>query len=154
MLGANGEPYSPRHLRSVAAELIARESAGLRYGFLMETAGQRHDEDDAGFFRRLELDNRVDAYFVILPARAKVLGTVFEGGLLVRDFHFGRDPRIVLFVEARLLDSGFDGRFEFVAKGKRTRYLRSLVARAQSVIRWADVEGLFESIVAWSRTDP
>jgi hypothetical protein len=137
-----------------AAEVIGRDSSGKRSGIIMDSADQRPREDDATFFRRLEIDHRVDAYFVFLPARAKVLGTVFEGGMLIRDFQFGRNPRIVLFVEAHLLAPDWRGGFEFVAKGKRTRYLRSLIARTHSVIRWTEADELLSSVVALAGADP
>jgi hypothetical protein len=49
----------------------------------MDPSGQRPAEDSADFFRRPEVENFEDAYFTVLPARAKVLGTIFEGGMLV-----------------------------------------------------------------------
>jgi len=154
ILGTTAEPYNPRHLRMAAVELIARVSSSQRLGIVMDPTEQHPGEDNANFFRRLEVDHLVDAYFLILPSRSKVLGTVFEGGMLVRDFQFGRNPKIVLFIEARLLGPDLAGGFEFIAKGKRTRYLRSLLARAQYVIRWSEIEELLASVTALAMADP
>ena len=154
LMGPSSSPYQPRHLRVAAASLLAKDSGGRRLGFVMDPSVQRPAEDEADLFRRLELEHRVDAYFIVLPARTKVLGTVFEGGMLVRDFHFGRNPRIVLFVEESVIESDGRGRFEFIAKGKRTRYLRSLVTRAEHVVVWRGVERLLASIVDAADADP
>jgi len=120
----------------------------------MDPARQRSGEDDADFFRRLEIVEGVDAYFIILPSRAKLLGTIFEGGMLVRDFHYGRAPSLTLFVERPLIAADGRGGFEFVARGKRTRYLRSLVGRAHHVQIWETVEELLASILDRADADP
>lgn len=88
-LGARREPFTPNHLRQLLAERIAAASEGTVAGLVMDPVDQRPGEDDADFFQRLE--QGVKAYMVILPARAKVLGTIFEGGLLVRDKMRRRD---------------------------------------------------------------
>lgn len=56
---------------------------------VMQPADQLPGEDEADFFARLEAEYAVDAYFVIIPLNAKVLGTICEGGMLVRDFKWG-----------------------------------------------------------------
>lgn len=154
LLGRSSTPYQPRDLRRAAALLIAKDSDGRRLGFVMDPSEQRPGEDEADFFRRLEVEHLVDAYFIILPDRAKVLGTVFEGGMLVRDFHFGRSPRIVLFAEDSVIKSDGRGAFEFVSKGRRTRYLRSLATRAEHVVVWRGLERLFASILDLADADP
>jgi len=154
VLGSLSGPYQPRHLRLAAASMLAEDSGRRRTGVVMDPSSQWPGEDEADFFRRLEVECLVDAYFIVLPARAKLLGTVFEGGMLVRDFHFGRNPKIVLFVEESVIQPDARGRFEFVAKGKRTRYLRSLVIRAEHVVVWNRVERLLASIVDYADLDP
>ncbi len=94
---------------------------------------RRAGELDADLFRRLELEALVDAYFFVFALRAKVLGTVFEGGMLLRDFHLGGHPRIYLFIERGFAALRRDGSVEFTATGKRTRYLESLAAHAKHV---------------------
>ncbi len=144
---------TPHRLRLALRAAIAKESGGSRAGIVMERQDQAPGEDDAEFFRRLELAEAVDSYFVILPARAKVIGTVFEGGMLRRDFHHGLHPRIVLFLEKGVAFEKAGGRWEFQVKGKRTRYLESLAARATHVAIWVDLDDLLEQVLQRARFD-
>lgn len=152
LLGERPNPFTPRHLRLAAAAGIARRSGGGRRGFVMRSEEQRPGESDARFFRRLEVENEVDSYFIVLPLHAKLYGTVFEGGMLVRDSLFGRDPSIVLFIESGFAkDTGADG-LVFLAKGKRTRYLRDLVAAAEHAELWETYEDLMDAVSTWAES--
>jgi hypothetical protein len=120
---------------------------------MMRRQDQAAAEDDADFFGRLEVSEAVDAYFIILPRQAKVLGTVFEGGMLRRDFHYGVRPRIVLFLEAGTAEFDARSRWVFQVPGKRTRYLESLAARAEHVVVWADLDELMDQVLWWASVD-
>jgi len=110
-------------------------------------------ESDADLFRRIEVSSGVDAYFIVLPLRTKVLGTVFEGGMLQRDFHYGRRPRIALFMEEGTARADHQGHWGFLTKGKRTRYLESLADRSEHVGLWADFDDLLDQVLAWAEVD-
>jgi hypothetical protein len=114
-------PFNPKLLRLALAKLIHQESAGRVAGLVMDPAYQRPEESDSDFFRRLELENRVESYIVIVPSRAKLLGTLFEGGMLIRDFHHGDHPRIAFYPESSMVKISMAGSVEFVEKGNRTR---------------------------------
>ncbi len=146
-------PLTPNGLRLQLAEAIRLDSGRARRALVMGRDERAPGEDDADFFRRLELANRVDAYFVILPLRAKVLGTVFEGGMLRRDFHHGLSPRIFLFLERGIAEVDPQGRWTFKEKGKRTRYLESLAVRSEHIAVWADVGDLFDQVLRWAAVD-
>ena len=118
----------------------------------MRSEQQRPGESDARFFRRLEVENEVDAYFILLPLHAKLYGTVFEGGMLVRDSLFGRDPSIVLFIESGFAEGDAAGGLVFQAKGKRTRYLRDLVAAAEHAEFWQTYEDLMDAVSTWAES--
>lgn len=106
-------------------------------------------EGVADLFRRIEVEEKVDAYFVLVPLRTKVLGTVFEGGMLQRDFHYGRSPRIVLFLERGFAKED-GGAYTFTVKGKRTRYLESLAEGAEHVLFWDSYEELLDAVATWA----
>lgn len=109
----------------------------------MDRDDQQPGELDGDFFHRLEVDLNIQYYFVILPPRCKVLGTVFEGGMLERDFHWGGHPKITVFLHESIIEpSDHAGSFEFREKGKRTRYMESVVARAENVVVWAHPDAL------------
>ena len=112
----------------------------------------RTGEGPADFFRRLEVEARIDAYFFIVPLRAKVLGTVFEGGMLQRDFHYGRPPRVAMFLQRGFARESKGG-LTFTAKGKRTRYLESLAAEAEHVALWDSFDELLELVGVWAEVD-
>ncbi|MDG7006389.1 MAG: hypothetical protein JRM86_05585 [Nitrososphaerota archaeon] len=113
----------------------------------MDPRLQHPGEDDADFFERLEGDPELVAYFFIVPAKAKVVGTVFEEGMLRRDFKYGKLPRIVLFLEAGTVRSLSGGTFEFVEHGKRARYLRSFARKAEHVEIWNSLDDLKEAVL-------
>lgn len=116
----------------------------------MESEGQCDGETDGAYFHRIEQEHRIGHYFLILPPGCKVLGTVFEGGMLERDFHWGRDPAIVLFLH-RSIAQVDGGRITFVEQGKRTRYLESVASRAHDVVFWETVEELERHALKRSR---
>lgn len=144
LLGQGPRPYTPLHLRRAAAVSIERESGGLIRGVIMDRADQKPGEPDDEFFHRLEVQHNIAAYYITFPLPAKVLGTVFEGGMLVRDFHHGQRPHIVLLLQAGFAAEDTEGNVTFTAKGKRTDYLRSLVKRAQRHLFWHTEEELVE----------
>lgn len=113
----------------------------------MDPDDQRDDESDGDFFRRLEDEHDVDAYFIVFPTRTKVLGTIFEGGMLERDFHYGQNPSVLLFLEDGFAKRQAPGTYTFTAKGKRTRYLETLAERAHHVEFWETFEELSDAIV-------
>jgi hypothetical protein len=113
----------------------------------MDPRDQLPDEDDVEFFERLEGTPGLAAYYFIVPARAKVVGTVFEEGMLRRDFKYGGHPRIVLFIEAQTVKRLDGGTFEFTEKGKRSRYLRSVVRKAEHVEFWETFDDLREAVL-------
>lgn len=152
LLGERPDAFTPRHLRLAAAAWIERKSGGGRRGFVMLSEEQRPGEPDARFFRRLEVENEVDAYFILLPLHAKLYGTVFEGGMLVRDSLFGRDPSIVLFIESGFAEADGAGGFVFLVKGKRTRYPRGLVAAAEHAELWETYEDLLDAVATWAES--
>ena len=143
-------PFTPKALRLQAAACIARASRGEILGLVMDPKAQRPDEDDAAFFHRLETEHAIETYFIIVPLQTKVLGTVFEGGMLVRDFQWGRTPRIVLFVQDGFAEEDEDGGFVFTEAGKRTRYLESLANRAHHVQKWDTFETRMDVIQEWA----
>ncbi len=113
----------------------------------MDPRLQRPGEDDTDLFERLEGDPELEAYYFIMPAKAKVVGTVFEEGMLRRDFKYGRNPRISLFLEASTVKSLPGGGVEFVEKGKRARYLRSFSRKAEHVEFWSSLDDLKEAVL-------
>lgn len=139
--------FQPKLLRVALAVLIEKGSNGQVGTVVMDPSDQRKGEPDDDFFRRLEVENDVDAYFVIVPARTKVMGTIFEEGMLVRDFHFGRDPFVALFPEASTVKLPDDGSIEFVERGKRTQYLKSVARHAKHVDPWEGLEDLRERVL-------
>ncbi len=150
--GAVG-PFTPRILRLALSALIERESEGRCRAVIMGPADQWEGEDEADFFHRIELERKVDAYFFIVPARCKVLGTIFEEGMLVRDFQRGRAPLIVLFPKDRTFKESEDGSVMFVEKEKRTQYLRSLARKAVHVQPWGSLEELRDAVLQWALLD-
>lgn len=146
------DPFSPKHLRQAAASLIEDEAPNRR-GIVMDPADQHEGESDGDVFHRLEQEHDVDAYFVIVPMQTKVLGTIFEGGMLERDFHYGMNPSIVLFLEEGFAEDFGGGVYRFTAKGKRTRYLESLAERAHHVHVWDSFEGLIDAVLEWAMAD-
>jgi hypothetical protein len=82
-----------------------------------------------------------------------VLGTVFEGGMLVRDKQRGFDPRVAFFPQKGFARQHEDGSVSFdapAAKGKRTQYLKSICNAAQHVELWDQPEDLLPRLVARS----
>lgn len=144
-------PYQPKDLRVHLARMISEED-GTRRGVVMDPAHQRPDEPPGEFFRRLELEHSVDAYCIIVPHATKVLGTVFEGGMLERDFHYGQNPRILLLLDRRFAVE-HRGVVRFTAEGKRTRYLESLASRAHHVAFWDEPEDLVDLVLEWTFSD-
>lgn len=147
------DSFTPKHLREAAAAILEDEDP-TRQGVVMDPEAQEEGESDGEFFHRLEDEHDVDAYFVIVPMRTKVLGTVFEGGMLERDFHYGRNPTVLLFLEEGFARNEGDGAYTFIAKGKRTRYLESIAERAHHVHLWETLEGLIDAVLAWAFVDP
>ena len=141
------EPFTPKEFRLHAAEAIREESGGAVMGVVMDERLRKPGVvgNDA-LFAQIEEDYPVERYFVVVPADAKVLGTVFEGGMLVRDFKWGGNPEIVLFLEDRFLEEDEDGTAQW-AKGKRTRYLDDLLRHAHHVATWSTLEEALDLIV-------
>lgn len=148
-LGHAPDEFTPKHLREAAAALIEDEDPS-RQGVVMDPDDQEEGESDGDFFHRLETEHDVDAYFIVVPTRTKVLGTVFEGGMLERDFHYGRNPTVLLFLEEGFARHEGQGTYRFKAKGKRTRYLETLAERAHHVHLWETFEELTEAILTWA----
>lgn len=144
---------TPKQIRQAMAVRIGRDSAGHWQGIVMDPTGQGNDEDDADFFHRLEKENNVQAYYFFVPNSGKFVGTAFEAGMLRRDFHYGENPRISLFLEAGFLTWNDDGTAEPALKGKRTRYITSVVNVAQHVEEWRSLEESFDRIVRRARTN-
>jgi hypothetical protein len=119
----------------------------------MDPKDQLAGEDDSDFFRRLEVERGVDSYFIIVPPQAKVLGTVFEGGMLIRDLHYGRRSTFSLFPSASSVEIRDDGEVVFLEKGKRTQYLRSLARKALHFQPWDDMEDLREAVLSRALID-
>lgn len=142
--------FTPKALRFEMAAAIERESDKLVDAVVMEDALRPHPHaNDADTFRHIEVSRGVDAYFIVVPDRAKVLGTIFEGGMLVRDHQFGRAPRVALFLESSYAEPLDDGDYAF-AKGKRTRYLNSLVDVAEHVQTWRSMGEAVEQVLSWA----
>lgn len=132
--------------------MIEREDPSRR-GIVMDPEQQGAKELDGDFFHRLEQENQIDAYFLIIPMRSKVLGTVFEGGMLERDFHYGMSPRLLLFLEEGFAKEGPKGSFQFLSKGARTRYLETLAHRAHHTGIWSQPEALLDMVLEWAFVD-
>lgn len=146
------DPFTPKHLREAAAAVIQDEDPA-RQGVVMDPGDQREGESDGDFFHRLEDEHDVDAYFIIVPMQTKVLGTIFEGGMLERDFHYGQNPTVLLFLEQGFARREDGGTYTFTAKGKRTRYLESLAERAHHVHFWETFEELIDAVLTWALVD-
>lgn len=147
LLGPEASPFQPHSLRLVLSALLERESRGTCRGIVMDARDQLPDEDEVDFFERLERTPGLAAYYFIVPARAKVIGTVFEEAMLRRDFKYGVRPRIVLFLEAQTVKRLEGGAFEFTEKGKRARYLRSVLRKAEHVELWETFDDLREAVL-------
>lgn len=135
---------TPKDIRKALAKQIADDSGGKWNGVVMTPESQRKNEDDALFFERLERD--VQAYFILVPLRAKILGTVFEGGMLRRDFKWGGHPRISIFIEKGFVRTDEDGVVTIEAKGKRTTYIKTLLKVADHVEEWETLEEAFDQM--------
>lgn len=146
------DPFTPKDLREALAALIAEEYPG-RQGVVMDPGDQGEDESDGDFFHRLEREHEVDAYFIVFPTWTKVLGTIFEGGMLERDFHYDEDPTVLLFLQEGFARYEGAGEYTFTAKGKRTRYLETLAERAHHVAFWDSFEALEEKVLTWAGID-
>lgn len=144
-LGEQG--YQPKHMRTYLKRIIERDPS--RRAVVMDPSGQKPGERDGDFFHRLEIENEVDSYVITVPSNTKVLGTVFEGGMLERDFHYGANPRILLFLQSTYAGRDHHDKIEFVEQGKRTRYLESLADRAHHVGLWEEPEDLMELVLEW-----
>lgn len=152
-LGTIPKVATPKHLRQALSHRISVESAGAWQGVVMSPENQRKGEDDAAFFERLEAEGDVQAYFILVPAQAKILGTIFEGGMLRRDFKWGANPRIVLFVEKGTVAFDEDGNATLTLKGKRTTYLKSLIKVAQHLEEWSTLEEAFDGMAKRARAE-
>lgn len=137
---------TPMQIRQAMGVRIERESGGAWRGIVMDSRNQKTGEDDADFFRRLETQGNVMAYYFFVPNRSKIMGTAFEAGMLRRDFHYGQHPRIALFAEAGFMAFRDDGTVELAIKGKRTRYFASLIHIAEHVEDWRTLEEGFENV--------
>jgi hypothetical protein len=146
-LGGPITEYTPKTLRLALAAAIERESGGKCSAIVMDRALQHDGEDDADFFQRLEIEHRPDSYFFVFPAGAKILGIVFEAGMLVRDFAHGQSPQMVMFAERPIVMTGANGSVEFRERGNRTRYLRSVARRAKHLQIWESTEDLREVVL-------
>lgn len=133
---------TPHELRVSLARLIEVDSGGQAMGVVMDPQAQDGGEDDVAFFERLEAIHRTEHYFVIMPRECKVLGTVFEGGMLVRDFKWGGHPKLTLFMQTGIAQRSADGMYDFQEQGRRTRYLTSLATRAHNVVEWETIQDL------------
>lgn len=141
--------FTPKSFRQELAAHIHTESEGTVRGIVMDDSlrpkdqpGMTNDE----LFHHIETAYRIEEYFVIVPADAKVLGTIFEGGMLVRDFHHGRRPKIVLFLDERFATMDDAGTVTF-AEGKRTQYLRDLLKRAHNTRYWNCLEDALDQVI-------
>lgn len=143
------DPFTPKHLREALAALIEEEYPD-RQGVVMDPDDQGKDESDGDFFHRLERQHEVDAYVIVFPTRTKVLGTIFEGGMLERDFHYDEDPTVLLFLQEGFARHEGGGKYTFTAKGKRTRYLETLAERAHHVGFWGSFEELEGKALTWA----
>lgn len=150
LLGVTPSPFTPRHLREAAAVKIETESRGRVKPILMDPKLQRPQEDEASFFRRLELEHAIGTYFFIMPLHCKPLGTAFEAGLLQRDFQWGRNPSVLLFVQEGFAAVDEKENWNFKEKGHRTRYLSSFAGVAQNVQSWKNYEILIDDVVSWA----
>jgi hypothetical protein len=146
-LGGPITDYTPKTLRLALAAAIERESGGKCSAIVMDPSLQHEGEDEADFFGRLETENQFDSYFFILPAGAKILGLVFEAGMLVRDFAHGQSPPLVMFAERPTVKAGANGSIEFRERGNRTRYLRSVARRAKHFQIWDSTDDLREVVL-------
>lgn len=153
VLDSDLDAFTPKHLREALAAHIALEGP-VREGVVMDPADQREGESDGDFFHRLEREHDVDAYFIVVPTQTKVLGTIFEGGMLERDFHYDEDPTVLLFLQEGFARDHGGGEYEFTAKGKRTRYLETLAERAHHVAFWDAFEELLDKVLTWATLDP
>jgi hypothetical protein len=148
LLGEEPKPFTPKHLRIAAARRIALASQGDVVGLVMDLP-RGPEETPADAFVRLERERGVAAYFLVFPARAKVLGTVFEGGMLVRDTHRGHRPYVAAFYERSFASEDDEGRVAFdgpAAKGHRTDYLRDVARIARHNAFWDSYEELLDLI--------
>jgi hypothetical protein len=152
-LGSPAAPFTPKLLRVALGALILQESSGKCRTVVMDPGEQHPGEDESDFFHRLELDWGVDSYFIIVPSGTKVLGTVFEGGMLIRDLHYGKRSTFSLFPQASSVDVRDDGEMVFIEKGKRTQYLKSLARKASHVQPWTDFEDLREAVLSRALID-
>lgn len=151
-LSRRPDPFTPKHLRDAAAALIEAEDPA-RQGIVMDPDDQRDGESDGEFFNRLEDRARYRRLLHRRPDADEVLGTVFEGGMLERDFHYGHNPKVLLFLEEGFARSEDGGTYTFTAKGKRTRYLVTLAERAHHVHLWETFEELTDRILTWALVD-
>lgn len=142
------QDFQPKTLRIALGILIEKESGGNCKAIVMDPSDQQPGESDIDFFRRLEIENSVDSYFIVVPARTKILGTTFGEGILARDFQLGRAPYVALFPEMSTVRELANGDVEFTEKGKRTRYLKALARKSRHVEPWDGLEDLRDLAVA------
>ena len=143
-----GEEFTPKHFRLELAAHIDAESEGTVRAVVMDDSLRPKDQPEMGndeLFRFIETTYAVDEYFIIVPADSKVLGTIFEGGMLVRDFHHGQRPKISLFLDERFAVVDDSGGVTF-SPGKRTQYLRDLLKRAHNVLYWNCLEDVLDLV--------
>lgn len=109
-------------------------------------------EDPLECFNRLEDSHDIDTYFFIVPWNSKMHGTEWEGGMLARDFKYGRYPAINLFLDTTFSSIDDDGaKIPQFQEGQRTRYLNSLVNLSHSVRWWRDYENLADQVAMTAR---
>ena len=144
---APGAGQGPKRLRLDLKDALGRIGVPC---VVMDPSDQLEGEADDAFFHRLETQHHVERYIIIVPPQTKILGTVFEGGMLVRDFHYGRNPEIMCFFHETFAKTDGRGQVTFTDQGKRTRYLESLAAKAHHVGFWADPEELVPMILRWA----
>lgn len=150
LLGSTPSPFTPKNVREAAAVKIDAESKGQVKGVIMDPKLQRAGEDDAKFFQRLEKDHSISTYFFVLPLQCKPLGTTFEAGMLQRDFQWGRNPSVLLFVQEGVAVADANENWDFKERGHRTKYLASFASVAHNVQTWKNFETLVDDIVSWA----
>lgn len=142
-------PPTPNDLRAGLATQISKATKDNVRGVVMTC---RPGEDFVDCFHRIETEHAIEDYFFIIPPDTKMHGTEWEGGMLTRDFKYGRYSKITLFLHEDLATTSDDGaRVPAFQKGQRTRYLESLVKLAQSVRWWRDYEHLADQVVMHAR---
>jgi hypothetical protein len=150
ILGGLPSPFTPKHIREAAAIKIEAESRGNVRAIIMDPKDQHPGEDDATFFQRLEKEHNIETYFFVMPLNCKPHGLTFEAGMIQRDFQWGRNPAVLLFVQEGVADVDDKENWNFKEKGHRTRYLSSFAGLAHNVQPWKNIEIVVDDIVSWA----